>query len=229
MSEKSTRHAHHARKVILGATVLLVVGGLAAAGTSQNWFSGIRPAAADAPANDQLLTAGPLGEEAQGRSDAPVTVIEYSSMTCPHCANFDVNVYPILKSKYIDTGKVRYIMREFPLDPLAAAGFLLARCAGDDKYFSVIDDLFRHQSDWVVQKPLVPLLKIAKQMGFTEQSFNACLANQKLIDGIEWVRKRAAEKFGVDSTPTFFINGKIYRGDMTAEELETALQAPAEG
>jgi protein-disulfide isomerase len=217
------------RTVTLGATVLLLIGGIGAAGTSQYWFNPVRSAAADAPTNDELLVSGPLGEEVQGRSNAPITIIEYSSMTCPHCANFDVNVYPILKSKYIDTGKVRYIMREFPLDPLAAAGFLLARCGGNDNYFSIIDELFRHQRDWVVEQPLVPLLKIAKQMGFTEQSFNACLANQKLIDGIEWVRKRAAEKFGVDSTPTFFINGKIYRGDMTAEEMETALNASPEG
>ncbi|HEX2652698.1 MAG TPA: DsbA family protein [Xanthobacteraceae bacterium] len=180
----------------------------------------IAPALAQAPSTEELMTPGPLGEEAEGKADAPVTLIEYASMTCSHCANFHKTVYPTLKSKYIDTGKVRYIMREFPLDPLAAAGFMLARCAGDNKYFPLIGTLFEQQRDWVVQKPLEPLLAIAKQAGFTQKSFEECLANQKMLEGIEWVRQRGAEKFGVNATPTFFINGKIQRGELTLEALE---------
>ena len=183
-----------------------------------------RPARAQAPSNEELMQPGPLGEQALGNAEAPVTLIEYASMTCTHCANFAVKVYPTLKSKYVDTGKVRYIMREFPLDPLAAAGFMLARCAGD-KYFDVVDALFHAQEKWAfVREPLPPLLGLAKQFGFTEQTFDECLANQKVLDGIEWVRQRGAEKFGVNSTPTFFINGKIQRGEIDANSLDQLFQ-----
>jgi len=184
----------------------------------------LAPAFAQAPSNEELMQAGPLGEKMLGKADAPVTLIEYASMTCSHCANFDTKVFPTLKSKYIDAGKVRYLLREFPLDPLAAAGFMLARCA-DDKYYDVVDALFQTQQKWAfVRDPLPQLLAIAKQLGFTQQSFDECLANQKVLDGIDWVRQRAAEKFGVNSTPTFFINGNIHRGEMTLEETEKALE-----
>jgi protein-disulfide isomerase len=188
------------------------------------WYGGLgtlRAAPSQAPSASELGVAGPLGDEVEGSRDAPVTIIEYASMTCPHCANFDINVYPVLKRRYIDTGKVRYILREFPLDPLSAAGFMLARCTGKE-YFAMIDELFRNQTDWVVAKPVPALLKIAKQAGLTEQQFDACLSNQKVLDGIDWVRERA-EKFGVNSTPTFFVNGTIHRGDMTIDELEKLL------
>jgi protein-disulfide isomerase len=180
---------------------------------------------AQAPSPDELMKPGPLGEAVQGKPDAPITLIEYASMTCSHCANFDTQVYPTLRSKYIDPGKVRYILREFPLDRLAAAGFMLARCAGDDKYFAMVDVLFKMQGQWAfVQDPLPALLAIAKQAGFSEKSFDECLKNQKLLDDIDAVRQRAAEKFGVNSTPTFFINGQIHRGEMTIDELDKAFQ-----
>jgi protein-disulfide isomerase len=209
----------------LGAIATGFIITLAAIGFRRDVLGLVLSAAADEPSNGDLMVAGPLGEKAQGKADAPVTIIEYASMTCPHCAHFAVNVYPVLKSRYIDTGQVRYILREFPLDPLATAGFMLARCAGDDKYFTVVDLLFRKQQDWVVQRPLAPLLGIAEQEGFSKESFDACLANQQVLDGIEWVRQRAATRFGVDSTPTFFINGEIHRGDMTLAELEQALRS----
>jgi protein-disulfide isomerase len=213
------------REFCHSAARLALLGTVIAAGARSNAFGLISDAFAQAPSNEELMAPGPLGEQAEGKADAPVTVIEYASMTCSHCANFAINVYPMLKSKYIETGKVRYIMREFPLDPLAAAGFMLARCAGEGKYFPMIETLFQKQKDWVVQKPLEPLLAIAKQAGFTQQSFEACLANQKVLDGIDAVRQRASEKFGVNATPTFFINGKIQRGEMTAEELEKQIQS----
>ena len=120
----------------------------------------------------------------------------------------------------METGKLRFIFREFPLDQLAAAASMLARCAGKDKFFPLLEALFAQQSDWVVQKPLQPLLAIAKQAGFTQQTFDQCLANQQILNGIEESRNRAANKFGVNSTPTFFINGKIFRGALTPEELD---------
>jgi protein-disulfide isomerase len=176
----------------------------------------------------ELAKPGPDGDVALGSDKAPVTIIEYASMTCPHCAHFSTTTLPELQKRYIDTGKVRFIFREFPLDSLAAAGFMLARCAGKDKFMPVIETLFAKQPEWMVQKPLDPLRSIAKQFGFTEQTFNECLANQKVLDGIQDVRDRAATKLGVNSTPTFFINGKKLTGDQSidtmAKEIEPYLK-----
>lgn len=176
---------------------------------------------AQAPDAQELLVAGPLGEKSEGKADAPVTVIEYASMTCGHCAKFATETFPQFKKDYIDTGKVRFILREFPLDPLSAAGFMIARCAPEDRYFSMVDLLFARQKDWAYSdKPVEGLQNLVKQAGFTQQSFEACLTNQELLDGVNAVRQRAAEKFGVNSTPTFFINGQIQRGAMTIDALK---------
>jgi protein-disulfide isomerase len=187
------------------------------------WSALLSPALAETPSLAELTKPNPLGEMSMGSATAPVTIIEYASMTCPHCAHFAETTFPELKKRYIDTGKVHFIFREFPLDPLAAAGFMLARCAakdgGADKYFAMIDVLFHQQTKWAVQKPIPPLLEIAKQAGFTEKSFEECLSNQSLLDGIEKVRNQAADKLGVNSTPTFFINGKVERGSMSIEEM----------
>ena len=187
-------------------------------------FRLIGPAFAQSPSLADIAVAGTLGDEVVGKADAPVTIIEYASMTCSHCATFHNTTYPVLKQRYIDTGKVRYIMREFPLDPLAAAGFMLARCAGKDKFYPMIEVLFQKQKEWAVQQPIPPLTAIAKQAGFTQESFEACLSNQKILEGIEATRNRAAEKLGVNSTPTFFVNGKVLRGAVSIEELEKEIQ-----
>jgi protein-disulfide isomerase len=186
----------------------------------QHDFGVVTPARAADPSVADLMQPNPLGEMAIGSENAPITVIEYASMTCPHCAHFSEATFPELKKRYIDTGKVRFLFREFPLDQLAFAGFLLARCAGPDKYFPMIETLFAQQRDWVVQKPLQPMRAIAKQAGVSEQAFDACLDDRKLIDGIEKVRTQAAEKFGVNSTPTFFVNGKRLSGALSIEEME---------
>ncbi|MBW7947827.1 MAG: DsbA family protein [Pseudorhodoplanes sp.] len=172
----------------------------------------------------EIAKAGPLGDEVVGKQDAPVTIIEYASMTCGHCAAFHNTTYPELKKRYIDTGKVRYILREFPLDPLAAAGFMLARCAGKDKYYPMVEILFEKQKEWAVQQPLPPLTAIAKQAGFTQERFEQCLSDQKILEGIEATRTHAAEKLGVNSTPTFFVNGKILRGAVTIDELAKEIE-----
>jgi protein-disulfide isomerase len=186
-----------------------------------------RPAAAQgaAPSTAELMETGVLPDQILGKEDAPVTVIEYASMTCGHCATFHTNTYPEFKKRYVDTGKARYILREFPLDPLAAGAFMLARCAGKDKYFPMVETLFQQQRTWVVQKPIEPLFALAKQAGFTQESFDACLQDQKMLDAIEWVRARGADKFKVDSTPTFFINGKIYKGALSIEDLSKAIDS----
>ena len=204
------------------ALAALALGGAVAAWSRfpQLGLDFVRPALADDPSVADLMQPNPLGEMSLGDANAPITVIEYASMTCPHCAHFSMTTFPELKKRYIDTGKVRLIFREFPLDRLALAGSVLARCVSPDKYFPVIETLFAQQRDWVVQKPLQPLLAIFKQVGMNEQTFNSCLDNQQLAEGIDKVRSQAAEKFGVNSTPTFFVNGKRVNGALTIEEME---------
>jgi protein-disulfide isomerase len=186
------------------------------------------PAAAGAPASGadlqaELAKPGPDGDIVLGSDKAPVTIVEYASMTCPHCAHFSDTTFPELKKRYIDTGKVRFIFREFPFDKVAAAAFMLARCAGkdggSDRYMAVVETLFAKQDQWAVNEPRAPLENIAKQFGFTDDTFKACLTNQKVLDDIEAVRNRAVEKLGVNSTPTFFVNGKKLVGDVPIDAL----------
>jgi protein-disulfide isomerase len=194
------------------------------AGAATAVLSLIGPAEADdAPSPADLADAGPNGDVMIGSDKAPVTVIEYASMTCPHCAHFEATTLPELKKRYIDTGKVRYTLRTFPLDQLAAAGFMVALCAGKDKYMPIVETLFAKQDQWVVQQPIPALKDIAKQFGFTEDEFNKCLANQKVLDDIRTVRDHAVEKLGVNSTPTFFINGQKFVGDLTIEQMAKAI------
>ncbi|AZO42319.1 MULTISPECIES: DsbA family protein [Mesorhizobium] len=187
------------------------------------------PAAATAPEAQgtvdmvELMKPGALPDKQLGKDDAKVTIVEYASMTCPHCAHFAETTFPDLKTKYIDTGKARYILREFPFDPSAEAGFMLARCAKDN-YFPMVDVLFRQQANWVgVQNTKDALLQISKLAGFTQESFEACLTDQKLLDDVRSVQKRGANEFKVDSTPTFFINGKTYKGAMSIEEMSAII------
>ncbi|OBQ69521.1 DsbA family protein [Mesorhizobium erdmanii] len=171
----------------------------------------------------ELLKPGALPDKQLGKDDAKVTIVEYASMTCPHCAHFAETTFPDLKTKYIDTGKARYILREFPFDPSAEAGFMLARCAKDN-YFPMVDVLFRQQANWVgVSNTKDALLQISKLAGFTQESFEACLTDQKLLDDVRSVQKRGANEFKVDSTPTFFINGKTYKGAMSIEEMSAII------
>lgn len=179
-----------------------------------------------APAD--LAEAGALKDISLGKPDAPVKVFEYASMTCPHCARFAKDVFPTIKEKYIDTGKVMWTMREYPLDPRATAGFMLARCAGDDKYYAMIDVLFAQQDSWafVDQAQVLPgMLQIARQAGFSEDQFNKCLADKDLFKGINAVKDRGADKFKIDGTPTFFINGKRKSGEITLDEFQQAVDA----
>jgi len=207
------------RRELLTAGAALALAAAAATTGALPPFATLAFAADTNPSPEDLAHAGPDGDVMIGSDKAPVTVIEYASMTCPHCAHFEETTLPELKKRYIDTGKVRYVMREFPLDALAAAGFMLARCAGPDKYETVVETLFAKQPDWVVQQPIEPLKAIAKQFGFTEDSFNACLANQKVLDNIQAVRDHAVNKLGVNSTPTFFINGKRFVGDLSIDVM----------
>lgn len=177
------------------------------------------------PAVPDLMAAGPLPDIEVGAKDAPVTIVEYASMTCPHCAHFHMDVYPTLKSRYVDTGKVRFILREFPLDPLAAAGFMVARCAGPEKRDAVVELLYRQQKTWAVpDDPAKALLNVLKQAGFTQESFDTCLKDTKLYDAVLKTREIASETFKVESTPTFFINGKKEPGAIPLDQLDKVLE-----
>ena len=171
-----------------------------------------------------LAKASLLGEQWQGSPEAPITIIEYASLTCTHCASFHENGYPALKAKYIDTGKVRFALREFPFDPVATAGFMLAHCSGEGRYYSMTDMLFKSQKTWAFsEKPAETLLNTVQQAGFTQDSFNTCLKDQRIYDAVNDVKSRG-EKLGVDSTPTFFINGKKVSGALSAKEIDAQLE-----
>ena len=165
-------------------------------------------------AADVARQAG-MPDIALGPTDAPVTIIEYASMTCPHCARFNSDVFPKLKSEYIDTGKVRYVFREFPLDEIALAASAMARCVAKDdapKYFALVDLLFKSQKD-LVEAPVATINRIGKTAGSSEQAIKACVdgdptTKQKINAGLQY----ANEKLKVGGTPTFFINGEMFKG-----------------
>lgn len=189
-------------------------------------FAGIAPAFAQATIPmDQLMAPGPLPDIVQGKADAPVTIVEYASMTCTHCAAFHAETWPALKAKYVDTGKVKFILREFPLDPLATAAFMLARCAGPDKRNAIVDLLFDKQKDWAfVDKPLEALANTVKQAGISQSDFESCLKNQQLYEQVNQTRDNAAKNFHVDATPTFFINGKKLSGERPLADFDKIIQ-----
>jgi len=177
-----------------------------------------------------LHKAGDLPDQILGKADAPVTIVEYASMTCGHCATFHTETMEHVKKTYVETGKVRFIFREFPLDPVAYAAALLARCAGGDKFFPMLELLFRQQRTWAFSdKPEEALLGLVRQAGFTQESFNACLQDQDAFAKLQKQRQRASASFHVDSTPTFFINGKIVRGAMTPTQFDAALKPFLDG
>jgi protein-disulfide isomerase len=193
-----------------------------------------RPALAEQGGNraievpvEELMKPSPLRELVLGSNDAPITVVEYLSMTCSHCADFHNGVLPKLKEKYVDTGKVKFVMREFPLDDRGVAAAMLVRCASDDKALSLIATLFAKQAQWAFRpgNARAHLSEIAQQAGFTQKSLDACLADQKLLDKVSAVRDRAAKTFNVKSTPAFFINGKRFNAKPTIEEFGKAFEA----
>ena len=176
----------------------------------------------------EVLKPGPLPEMALGPEDAPVKIVEYMSMTCSHCANFHTKTFDAIKEKYVDTGKVYFVIREFPFDPRAAAAFMLARCAPKEQYFPFVSMLFKQQASWAAaQDGRAALLQMSRLAGFSEESFNACLTNQKLLDDVNSVRERGAKEFGVNATPTFIINGKVYSGDMSVDEMSAIIDGAA--
>jgi protein-disulfide isomerase len=167
------------------------------------------------------------GDMSLGNPDAPVRVVEYLSLTCPHCAHFNVETFPAFKAKYIDTGRVYYTVRELLTAPaqVAAAGFLMARCGDGSKYFTIIDQVFRSQPRWQAGQIKPVFLEIAKANGFTEDQFEACLTDEKAQDAMEARLNYASETDHVTGTPTFFINGALLPNDHvpTLAELDAAI------
>lgn len=189
----------------------------------------VAEAVAQSPA--EVAKPGALPDMALGPANAPVTITEYASMTCPHCAAFNEQVFPKIKAEYIDSGKVRYVFREFPLDIKAAAGSMLARCIakGDpNKYFAVTDMLFRQQNEWV-KNTTETLTRIGKQAGLSQQQVEDCLKDQSLLDKIVADQKYATEVLKVESTPTFFINGEKIKGDASFEAFAKVINPLLKG
>jgi protein-disulfide isomerase len=189
------------RQVLIGSAALALSPLLASRGASAQAVPGV---------------ANPLGDVWLGSPDAKVSIVEYASLTCSHCATFHKDTWPALKAKYIDTGKVRFVLREFPLDPLAS-------CNGNDKYYPMTDLLFAQQRNWAfTEKPVDALSNMVKQAGFTQESFESCLKRQDIYDAVTQVKEGGA-KAGVDSTPTFFINGQKRSGALSLAEFDKIL------
>lgn len=202
-------------------TLLMTAGaGALAATMPATAFAQSAPAAAGTVNMDKLLEPGPMPEMTKGDENAPVTVVEYASMTCGFCAAFHNDTFPAIDEQYVKTGKVRFVVREFPFDPRSTAAFMLTRCAPNEAYFPMMDVLFKQQRTWAFgDNARIPLENIAKLAGFTQESFEACLTDQKLLDDVTAVKNRGQTEFGVDATPTFFIDGKRYSGALTLEQF----------
>jgi protein-disulfide isomerase len=163
---------------------------------------------------DALKAEPPLPDIVEGSAEAPATIIEYASMTCAHCAAFHRDVWPELKGKYVDRGREKFILREFPLDPLSIAAFMLARCAGPEKRDAVIDRLFDQQEEWAfAEKALLKLKAEVVAAGMTAEGFDACLKDYDLLDNVKKMRDIAVDKLAVQGTPTFFVNGRRIDGE----------------
>ncbi|WP_342643007.1 DsbA family protein [Rhodoligotrophos ferricapiens] len=211
------------RSVIIGsalAGVALFAGGTLSA------IMDVADARAD-PSPEALAQAGPLGDVVLGSDQAPVTIVEYASLTCPHCAAFATETFPQLKEKYIDTGKVKFIFREMPFDDLALAAAMVARCVPKDKFIPMVEMLFEQQKQWANQNARQELFNIAKLSGMTQTQFDECLKNEEIAKGLIDTSQRATKEFGVDSTPTFFVNGKILKGNRPLADFEALIKEAA--
>jgi protein-disulfide isomerase len=187
----------------------------------------IGAAAAQSPTAALVAKPGSLPDMALGSPKAPVTIVEYASMSCPHCAAFEQNVFPMVRSRYVDTGKVRYVFRDFPLDDAAAVASMLTRCiAGDDaeKYFDAVDRVFKRQ-DQLLAQPKETLAAIGQSAGMSQPAIESCVTDQALLNKIAADQKFANATLKVDATPTFFINGEMLKGNMSFEEIDRKIKS----
>ena len=208
--------------------ILIVAGGaVAVVAIVAGVYLGTRPPApglppttvAATPDKSALLAVQPK-DHVLGDPKAPITLIEYASLTCPHCAAFHIQVLPELKKKWIDTGKVKLVYRDFPLDQVAAKAAQIAECAGNDRYFGVIDLIFRGQPQWATASdPIAELAKPLRIAGLGEKEIKECLANEAKANEVV-ADYKGGETLGVNSTPTLFIDGKQYQGARSVDELD---------
>jgi protein-disulfide isomerase len=188
-------------------------------------FSLPTPALADSAMAALVAKPVSLPDMALGSANAPVTIVEYSSLTCPHCADFAENVFPMVQSKYIDSGKVRFVSREFPLEIKAAGASMLARCAANgeaQKYFDATIMLFKQQQA-LVEHTTDTLKAVGGKFGMSEEAVESCVKDNALLDKIKADQDFAYDKLKVDATPTYFINGERVKGSMSFEEFEKKL------
>jgi len=172
-----------------------------------------------------ILPPGKLADLIIGDANAPVTIIEYGSLTCPHCAAFAKDVLPQLKAAYLDNGKAKMIFREFVRNPLDGAAFSAARCLGDDKALAAIDLLFKEQDTWAfAENQPAPLLLALRPTGLTKEKAMACFSDQKLLDGLTAARDRVNKAFTFTGTPTFIIDGKVYSGELSMDNFDAILK-----
>ncbi|MEM8975808.1 MAG: DsbA family protein, partial [Pseudomonadota bacterium] len=173
------------------------------------------------PTVEQVMKPGPLPEMSLGRADAPVTIIKYASLTCPFCRKFQTETYPVLKREYIDTGKVRYILREFPIGFQSGTATIALRCAPANRYFDLYDKFMKQQKSWVSQTVRrEPIFKVARQVGLTRSQFDACFADKSLAEKLNAVKERG-RTLGIIGTPNFFINGKLYKRRLGTSDIHS--------
>jgi len=170
----------------------------------------------------------PVGFEDRwiGNEDAKVTVIEYASPTCPHCATFHTQVFPEFKERFIDSGQVRFVLRPFSRSILDAVVFMVAACNNNnDEYYSITKSYFETMRTWATsENPRADMAQVALNAGFTQETFDACLTNQEVFQGLEKTRTQALEEFGLDATPTFYVNGKKLAGVISVEEFAKEIE-----
>lgn len=197
----------------------------ASAGLAASFGLGGSALAQDGVVKDQTALANiAIPDKPLGSETAPVTLIEYASPTCPHCATFHNDVYPALKADYIETGKVKFLLRPFVRNVLDAVVFMLAEAAGPEQFHNVIETYYKTQNEWAsAQDPRAELLRIAMQLGFTDQTFDAALTNQELFAKMETMREQALNEFGLAGTPTFYLNGKTLGGGRTFDEFKAEI------
>lgn len=167
-----------------------------------------------------------LEEKSLGKPDAPIKMIEFASLTCGHCARFHNEVMPTIKEKYINNGKIFFTYKDFPLDKFALKASIISRCSGNKNYFSFLDVFYKKQSSWTrSQDPFKSLLKIAKIGGLKDEEIKVCVGNKSIEDGLLKDRLQSSKKYDITATPTIYLNGKKYTGDLTLEALELKINS----
>ena len=217
------------RQILLGTAALSL---LTLAGCSDGGSANAQTAAPESQGTvdlDALMAEQPLPDVIEGDANAPVTIIEYASMTCGHCAAFHNETYPAIKEKYVDTGQVRFILREFPFDARAAAAFMLGRCAPNDNRAALISAMFETQNDWArAENGREALFALAEPAGFTQEAFETCLTDQELLDKVMATFKQGQE-LGVEATPTFFIGDQKYSGNLSVDAMSAIIDQQLAG